>query len=241
MIAKRLAFLAAAAVLAFALIGCTDPSETTAKRAAAAEAFGTPELPVVQGLLDLSPARAVAILENFEYREHQGVGQWASSASMFDVLDDNALATLDAGNSAGEAGWVLLLYYADGSEWRTCTLEDLKAGKDPDKTTIIVFPSKGTSFDTADRAIEFIDALFMTRMGAVAVDTSTSPGHIVFAAVKNPTGAVYRITEEAPGKFLLDIYPKSSWIDGSYNELVDECKQQADAYGCTYQEFMVNG
>lgn len=244
MFSKKLALLATAVVLAavfaMALTGCDALSESNAKRAAAAEEFGTPELPVTQGILDLSPSRAVTILENFEYREHQGVGQWASSAAMFDVYDNGGQATLDAGITAGEPGWILQLNYADGTTWRTCTIEDLKAGADPDKATFVVFPSKGASFDTADRAIEFIDALFLTRMGSVAVDTDATPGHIVFGAVKNPTGAAYRITEEDPGRFYLDVYPSSSWIDGSYNDLVAECQKQAAAAGCEYREFTVS-
>ena len=237
MIAKKLALLATMVVLAVALLGCDSLTEAAERRAAAAEAFGTPELPVVQGILDLSPSRAVSILENFEYREHQGEGQWASSASMFEVHDNGGQATLTSEISTGEAGWILQLYSAEGSSWHACTVEDLKAGADPDKATIIVFPRKGASFDTADRAIEFVDALFMTRMGAIAVNTGASPGQIVFGAVKNPTGAVYRITEETPGTFYLDIYPKSSWIDGSYNALVDECKKLAEERGCDYREF----
>lgn len=241
MFARKLmvAITTAMIALAMALCGCSALEDVNAQRRAAAESFGTPELPVMQGLLDLSPARAVAILDNFVYREHEGVGQWANSEAMFAVLDGSSQATLDKEISTGEAGWVLLLYAADGSTWRSCTIEDLKGGANPDKATLVVFPRKGASFDTVDRAIEFIDALFLTRMGAVAIDAGASPGRIVFAVAKNPTGAVYQIVEENPGRFALDVYPSSHWIDGSYDQLVAECGKHANAPGCAYREFEV--
>lgn len=237
MIAKKLAIVATMAMLALALFGCSG--QTSEERAAQREAFGTPELPIVQGLLDLSPSRAVSILENFEYREHAGEGQWASDPSMFDVFDNGSYATLEKEISTGEAGWILLLSARTGSTWQNCTLEDLKAGSDPDRATIIMFPKKGTVFDTSDTAIEFIDTLFMLRMGAVAVESGKADGRIVSCVAKNLTGAVYKITEESPGKFILYIYPNSYWADGSYDELVAECKKQAEAAGCEYREFEI--
>ena len=241
MVVRKLIVVVVSAVLALALLGCSDVANINARRAESAKAFGLPEMPVMQGILDLSPTRAVGILDNFEYREHEGAGQWANTASVFDVYDDGTQATLDKEMASGEAGWILQLYSADGTAWRSCTIDDLKNGADPDKAVLLLFPSKGASFDSANRAIEFIDALYMTRMGAVAVDTSASPGRLIFGVAKNPTGAVYQIAENAPGAFTLTVYPNSYWIDGSYDELVAECSKQAETLGCTYHEFTMNG
>ena len=240
--AKRITVLAAAVALAMALSGCSWLSEEPSAEhdeGSLAYAYGFTRLPAAQGVIDFSPSRAVEVLANFEYREHDGEGQWANTASMFDMVDSGSPATLDAESSAGEGGWILTLSAYEDGEWRTCTLKDLEAGRDPERAEIAVYPRKGVSFADAHEAAELFTEIFSGKIGAIAFDADGEYGRLVFGVARNVSGAVSQIVQDDPGAFRLLLYTKSDWPDGSYDGLKAECKNQAEADGCEYHDFHV--
>ena len=239
MVARRIATFIAAIVLALALSSCSElRGEATSDQQAAMEAFGTPRLPSVQGLLELSTTRSLEILSNFEYREHKSAGQWASAPAMFEVYDNNTPATISSALPQGEPGWILQLRSSDGKAWQPLTKEALEAGTKPGMASFVVFTSKGLSFEDLDQVIKFVGALFSNGVsGVLALDTSTSPGCIISCVEKNFTGAVCHVVEQSPGEYRLDFFPSSRWDGGSYDELVEACKHMADEASCEYLEF----
>ena len=234
----RSAVLVAAIALAIALCGCglfTENDSSAPEEGTLAASYGLPRLPAAQGIIDFSPKRAVEVLANFEYREHDGEGQWANATDAFAILDNDAQATSEAPMASGAAGWVLQLSSYDKGEWHTCTLEDLQSGVDPSRAMILVFSQKGIALDSIQEAADFLDALYSCARGVVALE---SDGHIAHAVLKNTTGAVCEITQDAPGMFRLSIHPKSDWEDGTYDGLVAECKKYATENSCSYGEFL---
>lgn len=226
-----------AAMLALALCGCgflADDDSSTPAEGTAAAAYGLPRLPTAQGVIDLSPTRAVEVLGNFAYREHDGEGQWANATAAFDALDNDAQATLEAPLASGTPGWVMQLSSYDGREWHDCTLEDLQSGEDPGRATVTVFPLRGISFGSTQEAADFLDAMYPFARGHIVVDAD---GRIPCAVVKNTSGAVCQIFQDDPGTFRLYIHPKSDWEDGTYDGLVDECRKYAEEHGCAITEF----
>ena len=238
--AVAIAALVVACALAVTLVGCGEDNYSGENNNPVAVAYGVPGMPVTQGIVDMSSERALKVLENFEYREKDGEGQWTADPAEFDVLDSGTYATLDTESSSGKGGWVMTLSAYEGSDWRTCTAEDIEAGVDLGKATVRVFPLKGAAFEDAQAAAEFFNTMCTCTRGAMAFDTrgaGDAGGTIAYGITKNTSGAVCRIIQESPGLFVLDFYPKSQWADGSYDDLLAECKKQAEADGCEFHEF----
>lgn len=239
---KRFALAVVAALLAVALAGCGETDETSpyVDENSLAFVYGVPALPAAQGIIDFSTSRAVSVLENFNYREHDGEGQWTDNPAIFDMVDSGSPATLDAENSAGKGGWILTLsaYKKDG--WSNCTLKGLEAGKDPERAELAVYPQRGVSFAELQETGDFINDVFQCTRGVVALDSSDGEGRIAFAVVQNMSGGVCQIIQEAPGVFRFEVHAKAQWSDGSYDMLVDECKKLAEDNGYVYGEFAKN-
>lgn len=237
---KKLAIAATAVMLAAALAGCGGQSDETSPYVdvnSTTYVYGVPALPAAQGLVELSTSRAISALENFQYREHDGEGQWTDNLAAFELADSGSPATLDAENSAGAGGWVLTLsYYKDG-EWNNCTLEDLEADKAPERAELVVYPQRGVSFANLQEAGDFINDMVSCTKGIVAIDRKGTDGRIAYAVVQKMSGGVYEITQESPGVFQIQLYAKPQWSDGSYDECAEKCKQLAENENFAYGEF----
>ena len=238
---KKLAIVATAVMLAVALVGCGGASEETSPHLdenSMAYAYGVPALPAAQGVIEFSASRAITTLENFKYREHDGEGQWTDNLAAFDLIDSGSLATLDAENSIGVGGWILTISsYKGNDEWRNRTLEDLEAGKTPERAEIAVYPRRGVSFENVQDAGNFVNDMVACTQGIVAIDRKGTEGYIAYAVVQKMSGSVYEVTQDGPGKFMILVHAKPQWSDGSYDECVEECKRLAEAEGYAYSEF----
>ena len=237
---RKFAVAAAVAVLAVALVGCGRGSDETSPYVdvnSASYRYGVPMLPAAQGALEFSASRAMGMLENFEYREHDGEGQWTDNLAAFDLADGGTLATLDTDNSAGAGGWIMTLAVPEGSEWRNITLDELEAGKDPERAEVVVYPLRGVSFASLQEAGDFINEMYSCTNGVIAIDRKGADGRIVYAVVQKMTGSVYEVTQNGPGEFRILVHSKPQWSDGSYDECVQKCKQLAEAEGYAYGEF----
>ena len=233
-----------AAAFALALSGCSlleDDHSSTPAEGSAAALFGLPRLPAAQAMTDVSPNRAVEVLGNFEYRNHNGEGQWVNTPLAFDVLDNGTQATLEAPIAAdadatdgGAACWVMMLSSYDGTAWKNLALTDIEAGADPERATLVVFPQRGLTFTDKQKAAEFLDALFASARGVFVIG---SDGCIAKAVLKATTGGVCEVVQEEPGLLRLAIHPKPQWSDGTYDDCVAECKKYAEENACQYGEF----